>query len=336
MKRLIEVDILRTFATVLLLIHHSRVSQLKIYDFRLKSIFIIPSSYALLGIFCVLSGYLLGNQLKRMCSGSLWQYLARRISRLYPPYLLALFLFQRVLEVKLADFNLWAHIFGFQILLAPLAKPVYTLWYFSLLVGYLLIVPIGLYRTRKLISSSLYLLAVFTASAFIHQRYGFIDIRFFYYFWIFSIGSLIGLYGEKLGSFAKRDLLILPAGILLFWTGIHLQKAQITYITRIDWGHLAWVNAYMCSFIYLAFRAAAKIKDFKFISRISEFISKGSYFTYIFHRPIWRTLLFLFPTHNLSQLFLVQFVLGAPLVMLISGKLQPLYQEWIMKRRRPG
>jgi peptidoglycan/LPS O-acetylase OafA/YrhL len=85
MKRITEIDLLRAFATILLLIHHSGIYQLKINGWGLNSILFIPTTYALLGIFIMLSGYLLGYSWRHKSHESLWSYYVRRISRLYPP-----------------------------------------------------------------------------------------------------------------------------------------------------------------------------------------------------------------------------------------------------------
>jgi peptidoglycan/LPS O-acetylase OafA/YrhL len=333
MKRITEIDLLRALATILLLFHHSGIYQLEIEGRISQSIIFIPTTYALLGIFIFLSGYLLGYSWRNKEHASLWTYYARRITRLYPPYLLSLLLFSLLLQVKLEYINLWAHLFGFQIILAPIVQPIFTLWYFGLLIAYLLVVPVGYVRFKKPIQVCTYLVVIFTIVFFIHQRYRIVDARFFYYFWVFSIGSLIGAYSEKLKPFSNLNLLILAACVIFILAGIRVQQTQIVYFSRIHWKHIVYVNAYIISGTYLAYQIASRIKKNPRVVQVAEFISKGSYFTYIYHRPLFGLLLLLIPATQHSQRFLAQLFIGLPVTLLVSGYLQPLYQRVIIKYR---
>ncbi len=333
MKRIVEIDILRAFATVLLLLHHSGIYQFEVYGVTLKILIRTQIGLALIGIFVFLSGFLLGYYLKHNPNLRLRDYYIRRVARLYPPYIVSLILFQVLLSVQLESPDFWYHLFGLQILLAPAySVPIITLWYFGLLIAYLLIIPIGLYKCKKLGPALLYLIAVFFLAYIIHEKYQIIEIRFFYYYWVFSLGGLIGRYTTNQTKLLKNPLSLLISSIILVFTAYRLFRSQSAYLAEIHWGHISWATAYMLSFIHLTYVAATKFKRFERGERLTQLISRGSYFTYIFHRPVWSILLMPLPVTEGPITFIIQFFIGSPLVIYLSGKLQPLYERAFVSR----
>jgi len=88
----------------------------------------------------------------------------------------------------------------------------------------------------------------------------------------------------------------------------------------------------MLSFIHLTYFAATKFKRFEWGERLTELISRGSYFTYIFHRPVWSIMLMPLPITEGVITFIIRLFIGSPLVIYLSGKLQPLYEEIFVSR----
>jgi peptidoglycan/LPS O-acetylase OafA/YrhL len=333
MKRIVEIDILRAFATVLLLLHHSGIYQFEVYGITLKILLRTQIGLALIGIFVFLSGFLLGHYLKHNPNLRLRDYYVRRVAKLYPPYIVSLILFQVLLSVQLESPDFWYHLFGLQILLAPAySVPIITLWYFGLLIAYLLVIPIGLYKCKKIGTSILYLIAVFFLAYIIHEKYQIIEIRFFYYYWVFSLGGLIGRWKTNHTKLLRNPLSMLTSLTILGLTGYRLFRSQSAYLAEIHWGHISWATAYMLSFIHLTYVAATKFKRFEWGERLTQLISRGSYFTYIFHRPVWSILLMPLPVTEGPITFIIQFFIGSPLVIYLSGKLQPLYEEVFVSR----
>ncbi len=64
MKRIVEIDILRAFAIVLLLLHHAGIYQFEVYGITLKVLLRTQIGLSLIGIFVFLSGFLLGYYIK--------------------------------------------------------------------------------------------------------------------------------------------------------------------------------------------------------------------------------------------------------------------------------
>ena len=316
MKRIVEIDILRAFATVLLLLHHSGIYQFEVFGVTLKILLRTQIGLSLIGIFVFLSGFLLGNTIKHNPHLKLRDYYVRRVAKLYPPYIVSLILFQVLLPVQLERSDFWIHLFGLQILLAPAySVPIITLWYFGLLIAYLLIIPIGLHKCKKIGPAILYLIAVFILAYIIHEKYQIIEIRFFYYYWVFSLGGLIGKYNTNLTKLLKNPLSMLISSTILVLTAYRLFRSQRAYLPEIHWGHISWATAYMLSFIYLTYIAATKFKRFGWGERLTQLISRGSYFTYIFHRPVWSILLIPLPLSEGPITFIIRLIIGSPLVI---------------------
>ena len=327
MKRIIEIDILRSLATLLLLIHHAGIYQFEVYGFTLKYLLRTQIGFSLLGLFVFLSGFLLGKAIRHNPHLKLRSYYARRVVKLYPPYIVSLILFQALLSVQLDGLDFWIHLFGLQVLLAPaFSVPILTLWYFSLLILCLMIVPLALVKFKRASRSALYLSAAFILAYILHEQFQIIEIRFFYFFWIFSLGGLIGRYYLHSKKVLMHPASLIVSAIVLVLTGYRLFKSQSVYVADIHWGHISWANAYMLSFIHLAFVAATRLKRIKGSEKIVQLISRGSYFTYIYHRPVWQILLFPLSIPEGPITFLIRFFVGSPLVIYLSGKLQSLYE----------
>ena len=333
MKRIVEIDILRAFATVLLLLHHSGIYQFEVFGLTLKILLRTQIGLSLIGIFVFLSGFLLGYYIKHNPNLKLRDYYVRRLAKLYPPYIVSLILFQVLLSVQLESSDFWIHLFGLQILLAPAySAPIITLWYFGLLIAFLLIIPVGLHKCKKIGPSILYLIAVFILSYVIHEKYQIIEIRFFYYYWVFSLGGLIGRYNISITKLLRNPLSILMSSTILGLTAYRLFRSQSAYLAEIHWGHISWATAYILSFIHITFIEASKLKRFEWGERLSQLISRGSYFTYMFHRPVWNIMLIPLPITEGPITFIIQFFIGSPLVIYLSGKLQPLYEKVFVSR----
>jgi peptidoglycan/LPS O-acetylase OafA/YrhL len=88
----------------------------------------------------------------------------------------------------------------------------------------------------------------------------------------------------------------------------------------------------MLSFIHLAYVAATKFKRVRWGERLTQLISRGSYFTYMFHRPVWSIMLMPLQITEGPITFIIQFFIGSPLVIYLSGILQPLYESAFVSR----
>jgi peptidoglycan/LPS O-acetylase OafA/YrhL len=335
MKRLLEIDILRSLATVLLLLQHAGLYQFKLFGITLKTLFRTQIGFSLLGLFIFISGFLLGYSIKQKPLMRLGTYYLRRVSKLYPAYILAVLLFLVLLPVQFKGLDLLVHVFGLQILLAPtFSDPIITLWYFGLLILCLMIVPIGLKKFNNRYFSFIYLLTAFLISLAIHERFHIIEVRFFYFFWIFALGGMIGRYYADQSWLLMQPLAVLLSLIIFILTGYRLFKSQAAYYVDLHWGHISWANLYMLTFIHLAYLLASRINLSGKAGKLINWISRGSFFIYIFHRPVWAITLLPFSIAEGPHLFFFKLFIGSPLVIALSSTIQPLYERAVTNLRR--
>lgn len=99
-----EFDLLRALAIIMLMFHHSEAYGLRLFGFPLAGL--TPYFEAiLLGIFFFISGYLTERSFQKRNNGG-FSFFFSRMLRIYPPYLLAVFLYMFILEITLKKLNL--------------------------------------------------------------------------------------------------------------------------------------------------------------------------------------------------------------------------------------
>jgi peptidoglycan/LPS O-acetylase OafA/YrhL len=277
-----EFDALRGLAIVLLLALHSEVFDKSVFGFEVNPLAHVVAVF-LLGSFFFLAGYF--AELSRQKSNVL-SFIKSKAIRIFPPYWLALALFILVMGYTLRRFDTLMYILNLQWLLSPaFIKQILTIWYISVLVGYYIIFGILLFTVRSnlglLIAS-----AVFFAAAYItNQHIGIFEPRFFQYFFIFLAGVYFFRFEHarmfllNLHRFYKIAAAILA--LLVFWqvaaTGVDVRNG--VYILAADFFILTWVLSWLTIF-------RTKAGSWKGWA----FLSTASFFTYLYHRPIWYVL----------------------------------------------
>jgi len=121
-----EFDLLRALAIIMLMFHHSEAYGLRLFGIPLEGL--TPYFEAiLLGIFFFISGYLTERSFQKKNNGG-FSFFFSRMLRIFPPYLLAVFLYMFVLEITLKGQNLIIYLTGTHFIFAPnYAKPILTL-----------------------------------------------------------------------------------------------------------------------------------------------------------------------------------------------------------------
>ena len=193
--RLCELDCLRAIAILLIVMVHSGA-----YASHLR----VPAGAFLaelgLSVFFFISGYALtANYGAIRNAQDVRRFLVKRVLKIYPLYLPALFSF----VVLFHYWGLWhrwditpvipttiAHVLGSQVLLSPVVTPINTLWFVGCIVLYYL-VYLALARygcsNKRLIVTSIVVFLLFTA---IKVMTGLVEYRFFYYYPVF-VGSVV-------------------------------------------------------------------------------------------------------------------------------------------------
>jgi len=216
-QRLMELDILRVWAILLIVLAHvpGYAPDLEIGRF---AIYLVTAG---LSIFMFVSGYALRLSNDRLAGlGDVVAFVRKRLLRIYPLYALALLLFvvlfQYVGIYHRIDFapvpwNALIHLFGLQGLLAPRIEPLFTLWFIGVLMlyyaAYGVIAACGL-TTSRIVATSLLLLCLFAGLRYFA---GVIDNRFFLYYPVFIAGILAGQVGLARPSGAMWALMAAAA-----------------------------------------------------------------------------------------------------------------------------
>jgi len=283
-----EFDLLRALAIIMLMFHHSEAYGLNVLGFPLEGL--TPYFEAiLLGIFFFISGYLAERSFEKQNKGSLSFFFSRML-RIFPPYLLAVFLYIFILEITLKKYNLIVYLTGTHFIFAPnYAKPVITLWYIGAIVLFYLIFGLllaNLRSTRALIIGSTLVFAVAYA---LHQWTGLLDERFYKYFIVFLAGVLFlrlpYLSNWLSGEQVTKKLILALLGTFIFSLVLDLSSVAPYYILGVVFFIISW--------IVLFFALATKVKA-QGVLKLAGFISYASYFAYLIHRPLWAWLVGVF------------------------------------------
>jgi peptidoglycan/LPS O-acetylase OafA/YrhL len=329
-NRIPELDFLRSLAVLLLLIHHSGVYQFKIGSFPLVSLSRFINHF-LLGAFVFISGFLTAITLYRKEITDLPEYYRSRSIRLYIPYIVALLLFIFILGIQVSTQELIIHLLGLQILLSPkYVDPMRTLWFISLLVILLSITPILIVSSRKVKRLSVTYLIIFLSSIFIHNTFDIIDIRYFYFFPTFVIGSLIG-FSKGLPAMKTSNELLVGSCFGLVIGIFMLSKNDLTYIPNLDLLHILWSTLFILSSIVLIFQSSQWLLHFRFVQNLILYMATGSFFVYLYHRPLWGILNDIFGSTGHKDEVVVN-LLSIPVVFILAYILQNLYERVLVRR----
>ncbi|MDW5562263.1 MAG: acyltransferase [Methanomassiliicoccus sp.] len=287
MRRLMEADILRTAAIVLVVLTH------------LPDYFPVPGlqSYTVYtivfgnGLFIFLSGYLIHSSTRSRTQTSLASFMGHRLLRLMPLYWVALATF--VLLVARPDLpTMVMHVAGLQILLAPaLVTPMATLWF----IGMILIFYLVYYAAIRPASGprAMIVLACVALLPFAAMRLtiDLLEIRFFLYYFVFMAGAVACESGwlER----ASPDAMTFPAALAIASLVIFIVDGSPLIGEGIGPSGLslvfsmAVINVMIVCWTVTAWLVAKRIAPLlrPWAARAFAACSVASYFVYLFHRP---------------------------------------------------
>ena len=195
MKRLLFLDIIKAFGILVVIFVHMQ---------NFLSAVVIPNFYLIeglkfLGLACFMfaSGYAIHENNRTLKDrGEILHFYKKRILRIYPLYIVALFVFFICFQV----FGLFppihysiagwiANILCLQVLLSPaFLEPIFTLWFIGFIIIMYAIYPLfsdnrGTIKKRILIAAG-----IFIGLLIIHEALNIIDYRFFMYYFVFILG----------------------------------------------------------------------------------------------------------------------------------------------------
>jgi peptidoglycan/LPS O-acetylase OafA/YrhL len=289
-SRLQALDVLRALAVILLILHHGGIYNFSFPGFDLVQLRSYVGLY-LLGSFVFLAGCL---SMRSVEGHGLRRFLARRLVRIYVPYVITLLLFLWLIEPDLSGSDLILHLLGAQVLLAPkFTTPILTLWFIGLILMCYLILAVMSRTLKRPGSILLGCLAVFIAAGLLREYAGVIHHSFFYYFPAYAAGAILTRAG-LLERMTSRPLQLVPFS-LLSALGVVLLSQHLSQLGRtVDVEMIAAISIFLAGMIPFTLALAARVVASGVGLRLIQRISYSAFFAYLLHRPVWAVCLALF------------------------------------------
>lgn len=280
--RLQEFEALRGLSILLLLALHSEVFDSAVFGFEVGPLAGVVAAF-LLGSFFFLAGFF-AEFSRRRTDGGIVSFMKSKFIRIFPPYWLALALFIFVLGYSLKRFDTLAYILNLQWALSPVfIKQVLTLWYISVLVGFYIIFGILLFTVKSNQGLLIWSIVIYAVGYALNMAFGLLEPRFFMYYFIFLAGVFFSRYesvrNRLLDLGFGYKLIIAAVVVIPFWiiSARGLAVTNLIFILTADLFILGWVLMWLSAF-------RSTLGGW----RIWAFLSTASFFTYLYHRPIWK------------------------------------------------
>jgi peptidoglycan/LPS O-acetylase OafA/YrhL len=276
----------------------------------------------ILGTFVFISGFLIGKKDLRLEKHDLLSFYKKRFTRIYPLYVLAIFLFWL--------FNLSDAITSLKaiLLISMFVKPApFTLWFISMIFLFYAISPflmkaIRTVSIKKLLFFYLMLNILLIIYYFLTRK---LDVRLMLYFPSYVMGMFL----------AQHEYLNLTGKNRLFYCFLFVISLLISFM-KTPFNNL---NILMempmvlagSTFLFVLCREGSRFQfapaDVSKIMEVILLLSYVSFCMYLFHRPIYITLNILyFPENPLAQTaYLIFFCL--PVVIFVSYLIQKTYDS---------
>ncbi|MFZ5908632.1 MAG: acyltransferase family protein [Chloroflexota bacterium] len=322
-----EFDYLRALAVLVLLFHHSGIYQTPLFGISLEAMQPYGSSF-INGTFLFLSGYFALISLQHR-EGDLFAFYRSKFIRIYPPYLVALLLFVYLIGYSLRKRDLFIYLIGMQTIFSPaVAKPLLTLWFIGILGLFFFIFGILIYVFRTDVQRLLGAFTLFVAAYIIRISTGLIDDRFFLYFFVFLMGVVVGRSAGLTGfllspRWLPGKFMMLLAGLSGYWLALTsgVEAISIPYIVAADIFILSSVVFFLALFA-------------RFTEQPNPLwgrIAKASFFTYLFHRPVWHVCQTLVDVSPGGSEALLNLLPGSLLTLFLAYYLQKGYDRLVSK-----
>ncbi len=315
-QKLIELDVLRAFAILIIYFHHVSWYSFNFWDLRYFGIPLDLSffhenlfGFLGLGLFIFLSGYAIQYSAKIKTVKDILLFWKKRIIRIMPLYWLGLFLFMLIIE-RLSLKSMIIHMLGLQILLSPTwVMPIATLWYIGLILIFYFI-----YTGISLVSKNnkqfmIFLGGVYLLAFLIHSIFNIIEYRFFLYYFVFISGALCCKYEgqiDKIMSIKLQVALLIISTTIVVFFKIPREIATNTLLLHLN------NNVLLISFsmLILAVTRLYVLKLNPMLVKILQFIACASYVIYLIHKPIW---------HILLKIYSPESIFGKGLYVILAG-----------------
>ena len=264
-----------------------------------------------LGLFVLISGYLIGTRVNSNSKNDLVVFYAKRFLRIYPPFVFFSIIFY-ILNIGSGK-KLFKTATLISMVFPPAAN---TLWFVAMIIIFYLMTPLLINMSKNMVKYFLFCVLLFGVAFILNHFFNILNERLILFFPIFAVGVLLASHQEL------KDNLRLSVVTLFLIASI-----MVTFIDNVSmflWLPLMVFAPLLCFLIIL--RKEKMIERFKIMGHIGY----ASFFVYLSHRPIYEVLKKLyFPQSEILQIFYLA-VFCLPLIIAISWFLQKWYNNIIL------
>jgi len=274
-------------------------------------------TFSFLGLFVFISGFLLSINNNIESQNGIIFFLKKRFLRIYPLYIVALFLFYlgHLVSIKelLAGGLLLNTIFEYRV---P------TLWYVSIICVYYLLFPLLSYQYRWYRIFVVFTLFMFI-SVLLNKYIGIIDIRLILYFPLFVSGIFLSKFHDPINVLTNKVLVIVSAIIF------YISSAKLFEFHDTNYEYI-FILLVMLTSIPLLFFISGKFTII-FDNMVVKKIAFSSYCMYLFHRLIFYTVVLVYKPDTDFWTLVYLYAIAIPLIFIFSFGVQRGY-DFLLKR----
>lgn len=262
-----------------------------------------------LGVFVFISGLVLGGRKVSLKHADFKNFYLRRLLRIYPLYLVALFIF--VFAGLTDGRTAVASVFGLSMFLGPAP---YTLWFVAMLLLFYVLAPLLISQA----SNTSRFLAIFGITWFLFGLAGWLlpnaDKRPFIYFPVFAAGLIWSRLQQQ------------PT----YWWGVMLGGGALLVIAADLVLEPGLVSVLLAAFVALLGATSVYVLTDRLLpelgkNRTLQMISYASFGMYLFHRPIFGWMVELVANQALVRQLAYLCCVCLPVVILVAWLLQRAY-----------
>lgn len=273
-----------------------------------------------LSLFTFASGFFLGRRPMSLSTGDLANFYRKRLLRIYPPFVAAMacFFILRIVDLSTLGKSI--------LLIATIWGPSPpTLWYICMISVFYIIAPLLIYFRTKSHTFILSAFAVFFIFLAIWFFFGTLDTRMMIYFPSFVAGVYFAGRAEKFTT-----TFIALTGILTIVSAIIGQNTPTEVVETS-------MNSMPLAIFAALFITSVAIRCDAYLS--GDWIAQLSYatlFMYLFHRVVYRPVMYLFPSEDPNVRLLFALLVCFPIVVALSWIGQKIYDRLLTRLGLPG
>ncbi len=233
------------------------------------------ATVALLGLFVLVSGYLMGLKDVPLKPRPLRDFYLGRFGRIYPPFVLACLLFALF---KLADV---ASLVKAALLVAMLWGPApFTLWFIAMIALFYAVTPLLMAARRNGWTFGLVIAALTVLAALAHLQWPTVSPRLAMYLPSYCVGLWLAAH-----AVSWRQVLIF--GLVAALPALAVSMQADTRMIESSLFSIPWALAMSAALFGAAMAGEGSLPRWGWIL----FVAQASYFLYLFHRPVYALVL---------------------------------------------